>query len=106
MTNKNDTAKTVIRYSLELHSPLGIKNGVLILNDENKLTGRLNILNTECSTDSITVNGDNLEFHCVIKTLIGEITCDVHLTDKRGSIYGMVQTNKGCMAITGQRLNV
>ncbi|MPN03552.1 hypothetical protein SDC9_150782 [bioreactor metagenome] len=72
--------------------------------DKNELAGKLNILNTQCSIFNVSAAGENIEFRCDIDTVIGDITCEVHLTDKSGKLYGMVQTNKGCMAITGQKL--
>lgn len=105
MLNENGIAKRSLKYSFQLHSPLGIKNGTLMLQDDrNEMTGKLNILNTECSVFNVNASGENIEFHCVINTVIGDITCEVHLTDKSGKLYGMVQTNKGCMAVTGQKL--
>lgn len=104
MSKTSGFNKYSIKYSVQLHSPLGIKNGELILdNDKNKITGKLFILNTECSVFNVITSENNYEFRCVIKTIIGDITCEVHLTDKCGSLYGMVKTNKCCMAVTGQR---
>ncbi len=104
--SNTDSIKRYIKYSIQLHSPLGIKKGELVLHyDENGLTGKLNIMRDECDIYNITASGDTLEFCCDIKTIIGDISCDVRLTDKGGSLYGITQTNKGCMAVTGLRLS-
>lgn len=104
--SNTDGVMSHIKYSVQLHSPLGIKNGELILKyGENELTGKLYIMKSECSIYNISAFRDTFEFRCDIKTIIGDILCDVRLTDKGGNLYGIVQTNKGCMAVTGFRLS-
>jgi len=102
-----DDINSIIKYSVQLHSPLGIKAGELLLEKvKNEITGKLCILKTECNLNNIKFLGDTFEFKCIIKTIIGDIFCEVKLTDNSGILYGVVQTNKGCMAVTGMRLSV
>ena len=93
-------------YMVQLYSPLGVKKGFLELNKNGfDLSGRLDILNSSCRFDNGVSDNSRYEFNCTLNTIIGDINFSVHIYEKNDRLYGMVDTNKGCMAVTGKKVD-
>jgi len=93
------------KYSIELKTPMGIKNGLLSLKEKGaKLAARLFVLGEENELTTGKFAADSFVFSGSMKTAVGEIlyNCSGHV--KGDELVGTIETNKGNIPIKGRRV--
>ncbi|QRN85450.1 hypothetical protein JR334_10955 [Clostridia bacterium] len=91
-------------YAISIHSALGPKKGILCLDiQEHDLSGKLSILGFTTTFSGGKASHNNYIFPCTLKTATGIIAGNIHLLEEEGTLHGMAETAKGCLAITGKR---
>ena len=92
------------KYEVSLKTPMGLKKGELILNEEDSIiTGNLVVMGKENEINPGKSDGENFTFSGKLKTAMGVVpyTCEASISGEE--ISGTVKTKKGDMALTGHR---
>lgn len=91
-------------YDVTLKTPMGVKKGQLILQDENgTLTGAMRVMGKENPFTPGICSGDRFSFSGALKTAVGRVAYDCDGTVTGGELTGVVKTKKGDLALAGKR---
>ena len=92
-------------YQVTLHSPMGPREGTLRLTlSESGVTGTLFLLGMENPVAGEQVRACEFYLTHHLHSILSDLSCRSHLVVSQGVLTGEVETEKGCMRLTGVRL--